>query len=63
MTKKRKRYGFHNALERLQYIRKAIEREEVQLHGEEWAVSRRKSAIARLEYDRDKVERGIVIRP
>ena len=63
MAKKRKRYGFRNAVERLQYIRHAIEREEGQLHSEEWAVDRRKSTIARLEHDRDKVQKGIVVRP
>lgn len=62
-AKRCKRYGFHDAVERLQHIRQAIAREEVKLHGQEWAVSKTKHTIARLEYDREKVHRGIVIRP
>lgn len=58
-----KRYGFRNAYERLQFLRHAIEREEASLHGQEYDVAKTKLNIKRLERDRLKVQRGIVLKP
>ena len=55
-------YKWRNAIERLQDIRSAIEREETTLHAQEWAVTETKSQIARLERDRGKVASGLVKR-
>ena len=61
-TRKSRTYRWRNAVERLQDIRGAIDRLEVQLYAEEWAVSKRKSEIARLERARVKVCDGLVKR-
>ena len=55
-------YQWADATERLQSIRKRIEREETVLHAEEWAVTKTKAKLERLERDRAKVCTGLVKR-
>lgn len=59
---KKRTYQWRNAIERLQYIRKCIALEETLLHSQEWAVTKTKAKLERLERDRGKVAAGLVKR-
>ncbi len=56
-------YQWADATERLQGIRKCIALQETRLHAQEWAVSKTKAKLERLERDRSKVTTGLVKRP